>query len=326
MKSNILVVAAIGVCAVALCFTPRARAGAERFSKEVAPAPIVEEPFSWTGFYIGGNLGGNWSNYHFGDYITHVDMIDQFNDANTGGPFIFHPTAVESDGGFEGDADINTDRQEAPTGSGFIGGGQVGFQKQWGHFVVGLEGDFDRATSKSSSTFEGSDNDNLLTDGNGVAGISPFTATAHLTSIRRADIDWTASGRGKVGWANGHVLLYVTGGAAWANVNVWADDRVTTDFFFSEGGPPGLIGSKTDSNISKNDDTVFGWTAGGGGELAINDMFSIGMEYRHSNYGDHTYQFSSNGGVITPGATNVSMENDMVVVKFNILLNHFFGH
>ena len=157
--------------------------------------------------------------------------------------------------------------------------------------------------------------------------LSEFNATAHLTSTRRADIDWNASARGKLGWANGHVLLYATGGAAWANVNVWAIDVANTDIFFAPGNaPPQLIGTATNSNTSKNDNIELGWTAGGGGELALNDMFSIGMEYRHSDYGDHTYQFSSNGGVITPGPTNVSLTNDMVVVKFNILLNHFFGH
>src|ERR1700719_940113 len=81
--------------------------------KEVAPAPPPECDVSWTGFYIGLKGGYGWSN---GD--LHVDQLpdgDAFN--------ILQPRH-----------DLNAD--------GVIGGGEIGFNWQWNHFLVGGAADF----------------------------------------------------------------------------------------------------------------------------------------------------------------------------------------
>src|SRR6202022_3028288 len=54
--SHFILMAAI-VCTMACSVIPSASGGPERMSsKEMASAPVVEQPFSWTGFYIGGNI------------------------------------------------------------------------------------------------------------------------------------------------------------------------------------------------------------------------------------------------------------------------------
>jgi outer membrane immunogenic protein len=68
-------------------------------------AGTVGQPFSWTGMYIGGNVGGAW---------TERDVTDA----------IFSLSADTSRGGV-------------------IGGAQAGFNYQFGNFVVGVEGDID---------------------------------------------------------------------------------------------------------------------------------------------------------------------------------------
>ena len=74
-----------------------------------APAPVyAPPPFSWTGFYIGGNIGGAWA---------HRDVTD---------------TRFGLDFGRSSDAV-------------FIGGGQVGYNYQTGNFVFGVEWDIDAA-------------------------------------------------------------------------------------------------------------------------------------------------------------------------------------
>jgi outer membrane immunogenic protein len=79
-----------------------------------APAPVVKAPpmmpppFSWTGFYIGGNLGGAWGQ-------------GNVTDAFTGLTFSGTTNAV------------------------FVGGGQVGFNYQVSSLVFGVEADFDWA-------------------------------------------------------------------------------------------------------------------------------------------------------------------------------------
>jgi outer membrane immunogenic protein len=83
----------------------------------VAPAPYVH---NWTGFYIGGHIGGAWSDrcatFEFG-------VGEVCNDAN-----------------------------------GWLGGGQVGFNFQTGQFVFGVEfsGSFaDIATDQATGTLPG---------------------------------------------------------------------------------------------------------------------------------------------------------------------------
>ena len=65
-----------------------------------APPPPPPPIFSWTGFYVGGNIGGAWSNNRWTDTV----FLTNFNNGNNGV---------------------------------FIGGGQIGGNYQIGQFVIG---------------------------------------------------------------------------------------------------------------------------------------------------------------------------------------------
>jgi outer membrane immunogenic protein len=81
-----------------------------------APVPAAPPPFSWTGFYIGANIGGAWA----GGDIT--------NDA-TGAS-----VGVGSSGAF-------------------IGGGQLGYNYQfYSNWVIGIEGTIDGVGSNDKTT------------------------------------------------------------------------------------------------------------------------------------------------------------------------------
>ena len=86
-----------------------------------APAPVYTKAppmapaFSWTGFYIGGNLGGAWANGNLTDSL----FGRSFSTANNNGVFIV--------------------------------GGQVGANYQFNNFVVGAEGDFDWAANNNNT-------------------------------------------------------------------------------------------------------------------------------------------------------------------------------
>src|SRR5262249_31616592 len=69
--------------------------------------PVTPPPDNWSGLYLGANVGGAWSN----------------GTLNVAG------TALDD-----------------PFSSAFIGGFQLGYNLQAGHFLVGVEGDFDWAT------------------------------------------------------------------------------------------------------------------------------------------------------------------------------------
>jgi outer membrane immunogenic protein len=120
-------------------------------------------PFSWTGFYIGGNAGFGW---------------------NQGG--VCDTTANVCFGN--------------PSGNGvFIGGGQVGANYQMGSFVIGVEGDFDWAANNKNSlpgvaigpaTYRISSNDRWITTLAARFG----WAVDHLLVYGKAGGGWVGNG------------------------------------------------------------------------------------------------------------------------------------
>lgn len=224
--------------AIILACTAFAFAGPEAIhssSKEmkamVAPAPTCD--FSWTGFYIGGRAGYGWS----GD--TDFRIEGRPNDAL----FPFH---------------VNPGHQGLDP-DGFIGGGQIGFNWQFGKwFVVGAEADFSGSTMDDDSTrlhF-------VPEDGADVA--------VHASQ----DINWFGTVRGRIGVVPCcKLLVYGTGGFAYADV-----DESASLAFPSGGAFYSASRSSTDT----------GWTAGGGLEYAISRHWTVKVEYLFVDVGDHS--------------------------------------
>ena len=104
---------------VSAAFVFTAIAGPEAISsgkemRQVAPVPAGCD-YSWTGFYLGINGGYGWGN-----------ADTDFDPGPTVGSFeALEPTTL------------------SPDPDGFVGGGQIGFNYQFGKWVVlGLESDF----------------------------------------------------------------------------------------------------------------------------------------------------------------------------------------
>jgi outer membrane immunogenic protein len=98
----------------ALMATSLGANAADLYVKAKPMAAPMPPPFSWTGFYIGGNLGGAW----FQNGVTDTFGLN-FNNGNNNGVF--------------------------------IGGGQVGFNYQISNIVWGVEADFDAASSNNNN-------------------------------------------------------------------------------------------------------------------------------------------------------------------------------
>ncbi len=93
-----------------------------------------------------------------------------------------------------------------------------------------------------------------------------------------ADIDWFSTLRGRVGYAAGPTLLYVTGGLAFADVD------------YSVSGTNGPT-----SFAMSNGSIETGYTVGGGLEWAFAPNWSLKSEYLYVDLGDQT--------VTSPGGT-----------------------
>jgi outer membrane immunogenic protein len=110
----LLVVVSVGLVGVGI---GSAAAADMPLPPAAAPVPYlpVAPPFSWTGFYVGGNLGLGWSRGTFSDPLGNSLSL--------------------------------------PNNAMLLGGGQAGFNfEYYGGFVIGVEADFDWFANSGSTT------------------------------------------------------------------------------------------------------------------------------------------------------------------------------
>jgi outer membrane immunogenic protein len=133
-------------------------------------------PYSWTGWYIGGNVG--WANTS-ADYTS--AMATSPTTAFTAASLAF----------------INALGTGSSSGDGFTGGVQLGYNWQMGSWVFGIEGDFNALTGDSTLAR---------------AGVTPGGTAVTLS--HNFDPNWLATVRGRIGYAWDRHLIYFTGGVA----------------------------------------------------------------------------------------------------------------
>jgi outer membrane immunogenic protein len=170
-KKGFLIATSAGFAAAA------AMPGAQAADMPIKAPRYVEPAASWAGWYIGASAGAAW----------------QKSDVNTNSGFVeccyrFIPNP---------NASISK--------TGFIGGGQIGYNWQHGNFVFGLEGDISGLNGRASTSF--------ATD---------YTAGSYSSKIR-----WLSTVRGRFGLAVGDTMAYMTAGVAFGGVK----NTVTYDEF-----------------------------------------------------------------------------------------------
>ena len=154
-----------------------------------APAPAIEQVSSWTGFYVGGEVGARWSDSTWTTYALQ-DPINAFSNFRLpqGNPASFNSSSVRA-GGY-----LGYNWQFAPT------------------WVLGIEGDAAWGDNKKSLA--------------GIPGTwGPGTAPAIIaldgSSVK---LGWDAAIRGRLGWLiTPSVMLFGAGGVAWQDVSINAN-------------------------------------------------------------------------------------------------------
>jgi outer membrane immunogenic protein len=150
-----------------------------------APPMVAPVIYNWTGFYIGGSVGGKWNDtradvFPTGCFLTSVTCGL--------GP-VANPIRSDS-------ITLNQGR--------FIGGGQAGYNWQSGKFVGGVEGDI---------SWTGI-NQTIITTKTMTPPLAGFMV--HSEGMKE---DWIATIRGRAGFVvTPAFMLYATGGLAFAHV------------------------------------------------------------------------------------------------------------
>ena len=208
-------------------------------ARPVAPAAVV---YSWTGFYVGLNAGGGFG---------------RTGASETGLPDTGALAIVAS-----GDYGLNHDL------TGGFGGVQAGYNWQVQNWVWGFEADIQGADISGRGTLTGG----VVAQRNGGAS----TPLNFVTASEK--IDYFGTARLRAGFlATPALLLYGTGGLAWADVKTNGQfhfNTVPVDYFAS--------GSRIQA----------GWTAGAGAEYKLASNWSIKGEYLYYDLG-HTSDVSN---------------------------------
>jgi outer membrane immunogenic protein len=205
-------------------------------TRKEAPAPVfVPPPFTWTGFYIGLNAGGIISSGSRS--VTLYDPIagDFLNSSFPGG--------------------IGNGK------SGFLGGGQAGYNWQTGAFVLGIVTDFDGTSLSKNFSFSSAPYTGF-----------PFTGDT-LNVNAKASLDWLGTTRAKLGFVvtpDNRLMIYGTGGVAYGGGSSHFNLYDSANNFYWSGSPSS---------------TRVGWTIGAGVEYALTNNVTIGAEYLYADLG-----------------------------------------
>jgi outer membrane immunogenic protein len=257
MKNSLLVAA--GLVAIGLSSASAADL-AVKAPYAAAPSPL----WDWTGFYAGAHVGAGW-----GTTESRLTSI-----AGPGVP----ATAV----------DIPIAQNDR---SGFLGGGQIGYNYQSGWTVFGIQAD--------------------------IAGVDVKGTTPCLTLLScRAKSDWLATATGRIGGVvSDKTLVYAKGGAAWLNT--------THSVTIPAGGGLGGLGGLGVGTTSSTENTSFGWLVGAGVEYAFSPNWSTFVEYDYMEFDTKkaTLDLSALGGAGT--TADVAFKNKLSIAKIGI--NYKFG-
>jgi len=283
MKKFLLTAAAI-----ALALTAASALAADLPSRKEAPVYVPSPPPPlWTGFYIGLNAGGAFGGSN-NISVTTVSLTPGVDPA---------ASAVSS-----GVANNNV--------SGFIGGGQVGYNWQFSNaFVAGIEADIQGVAGSSGSSSFANASPGVIT---------PLTYTGTVSTSQ--SLDYLGTVRGRIGYLfTPTLLLYGTGGLAYGGANL---SFVGTGTAATAAGA--VIGAASGGTSSSG--TLVGRTAGAGLEWLFAPNWSAKLEYLYYDLGSYTLSSpvqASAAGITGLGVSQASAQFNGHIVRAG--LNYHFN-
>jgi outer membrane immunogenic protein len=312
-------------------------ASAADMATKAPQAPLVAAPvpYSWTGFYVGGNVGGGWgstdgSSYTDGGNLTQTGYNISGSPLNgtcpaCNGSHVYVPGPI-NDGGFS-----NSTQANVPM-TGFVAGGQIGYNYQVNQFLFGAEVTGDWSGQSGSWNSAGS-----LFNGKG------FTTGTTSTSVN-ASIPWFAMVQARLGWvARPDILLYGKLGYGWVGYDI--TEAASNQSAVGPHGPFGITGPGTtafnENGSASGAKGGFSW--GGGLEYALGSGWSVKLEYDEIDAGSvdvplygafsgsrlgnisKTSVYTGTYGAVTPGNLRADLTDRMVLFGVNYKFSSLFG-
>jgi len=234
--------------------------------KAPPPAPVPAPVWNWSGFYIGLNGGYSW-----GRSSRDLNFFNPLNGVNI---------ATGTGAG----RDLN----------GGLFGGQIGYNWQTSSsWVLGMEFDAQWTGQRGSTTV-------LCPVVGCFPNLTAIPATGGTAATLEDKLAWFATFRGRGGFAvTPNMLLYVTGGAAWGEVQ----STLGLTSFTATGIPVTIAGTRSTDRL--------GWTIGGGIEWMFSPSWSAKIEYLYVDMG------SISNSVVSPatllGANVTSRVTDSII-------------
>ena len=263
-------------------------------SATAAPAPL------WTGFYAGMNAGYAFGltdgarNYGWANPYSFT-LFDEITSLNSAASFTLassYPGRGISQGGF-------------------IGGGQVGYNYQYGQkIVLGFETDIQGAGIRGTGNANGY---GPFTDSVNSTGNSAYSANGYINNnIVQAGIDWLGTVRGRIGYlVTPSFQIYGTGGLAYGSA--FLNTRTNSAFGGENRDLAGAVSSSwilfgSDTSYASKTQLLSGYTAGAGGEWMVTPSWSIKAEALYYNLGtqsvsNYLYSYGYSPGGLSPGGT-----------------------
>jgi outer membrane immunogenic protein len=162
--------------------------------------------------------------------------------------------------------------------AGGLGGGQVGYNWQFGQVVAGVEGDFSGADIQAS----------------GPGGILRFANGQTSPLSQTMKFDELATARARLGYVVfPGVLAYATGGGAWGHSNA------TFNSGFASANADG-----------------WGWTAGAGVEYKLMEHLLLRVEYLHYGFDSFSYNRANIIPHTANATTNIDVARAGLSYKF----------
>ena len=273
------------LCAAALISMTSLGYAADLPSRALAPAPIYVAPaFSWTGFYLGGNVGAAWGGR---DNCPGRNTIDH--------------------GVYTLDTDYLPNCNGGNNRVGVIGGVQAGYNWAFGGWLLGLEGDINWLGRNNGNGYEyarfGEPEVSWYTE----SGSSDQTVSKDdrppMRKVTNHTYRWSGNGsantlgtiRARFGFTTDRALFFITGGAAFRNgdnsATITDTETVITkgnkwDTLSSNWGSDNHTSTTTTTDTRTGNGNKVGWALGGGIEYALTENLSTKIEYLHAQFGN----------------------------------------